>query len=114
MSDLEFQKILVVSTGHIPRSQALLLESMASDFSQAKEDERGMEILEYMEGLLLYVYKPEKEENVNEWLDLMFHEWKGVGAEVRKLYELASKNECDYLKLDRDGPEIEGMELFEW
>ena len=115
MSDLEFQKILVVSSGHIPRAQALLLELMALDFSQAKEDEKGMEVLNYGEGLLLYVYPPNSTEEVTEKFMLeTFPEWKDLGAEVRTLYALAQKHECTYLKLDRDGPEIEGMELLEW
>ena len=115
MSELEFQKVLVASSGHITHEDMKNLEQMAEFFRDRREDETLFEVLDYGEGVLLYVYPPNSTEDAtNKYLLETFPDWADVGVEVKALYALAHKNECAYLKLDRDGPEIEGMELFEW
>jgi len=116
VSDLEFQKILVVSSGHITQEDMWNLEKLAETFRDAKEDEKGFEVLDCSTGMLLYVYSGASGEAVaaEGWMLTTFPEWKDMGVQLKALYRLAARAECTYLKLDRDGPEIAGLELFDW
>ena len=118
MSDLEFQKVLVVSSGHITQGEMAYLEWLALEFEKTRDDDAGFEVLNYGPGILLYVYSESGQANEDEdedrHLARMFPEWERVGASVKTLYALARKHDCTYLKLDRDGPEIKGLELFDW
>lgn len=82
----EFQKMLVVSTAHI------------SESCNAWLYDQGLTILASQYGFVL---------------------WKGLETpsefpELKALLKLADKQNCECLMLDRDGPEIEGFQKFDW
>jgi hypothetical protein len=91
---LEIQRCLVVGTCHVTQDDTICLS-----------EEEGIVAHEYEEGF--YVHVPDA---------ACDDELRGIGYSPAflGLLKLARENDCDYLTLDRDGPEIEGLEVFEW
>ena len=94
MAELEFEKNLVVSTCHITETDSEKL------FSNDNSSELIVHETEYY--FLVYVNA--------DYLSSA----KDLSDSFLKLYQLAIDNECDYLKIDRDGPEIKGFQKYDW
>ena len=87
---LEFEKNLVVSTCHITEDEMNILSSGETS---------------------LVCYD-------TEYFALIYVAGDSVGneftPEFKALINLAKKNGCQYLKIDRDGPILEGFETYDW
>lgn len=101
MIKLEIEKYLVVSTGHIAEGDMERLDEEADDGSGA-----SLIAMVYEEGILVFVGT---EEDMAERA-----ESRGFGEGLQKILSLARKNDCQYLKLDRDGPILEGYDFYDW
>ncbi len=87
-NDLEITKMLTVSTSHI-RDYPLMweLESKAAE-------------LKSNDAVLL---------SLNE-----DSAWPQLSTELKQLATLCQSNDCSYLRIDSDGPEIDGINTFTW
>jgi len=99
----EIQKYLIVSTSHISKMDS---EGVDWEWSNDNIDEHHIR--------KLIVYKFEYGWVV--WIDpkLALPDYKGYSQAFKHLIKLAKKNGCQYLKIDRDGPEYEDLSLFDW
>lgn len=102
MSSLEISKILTVCTGHVSEEtyDKLLIDGEKNEIMcpvYTKAAPNGGEDF----GLYIYL-NPDcvKEGHIPD--DLM------------QLITLAQENDCDILCLDCDGPEVEGLTIYEW
>jgi len=91
---LEIHKTLVISTVHIEESD---LDVIANDLISYELDEYGW---------LIYV-------NLEHANDILFTEYAVSDALISAI-KLAQNNDCLYLRLDRDGPEVDGLSKFDW
>jgi hypothetical protein len=116
MRNLEFEKVLVVCTSHVTKEDMEHLEQLSYFFQWSNEGEGYLEVLDYKTGVLLYVFARLCDDRMtyDEYITSLFPDWGGVGTAVKNLYDLASRHDCSYLRLDRDGPEIEGLPVFDW
>jgi hypothetical protein len=88
---LEIQRHLVASLAHISTNDAKLLA------------EDGVIVIhDYEEGFCIHVNGVEDS----------FLRGFGYSESFLRLMSLARENACDYLTIDRDGPEIDGLETF--
>jgi hypothetical protein len=94
---MEIEKNLVVSTAHITERDSELLQSGLSSVTAYDN--------EYF--YLVYLNKEIEKQHLSE---------NGFSEAFASLYEFAAKHEENfrYLKLDRDGDELEGFPTFEW
>lgn len=98
---LEIQNYLVVSTAHITLTDMRRLSS-----GDTKRD--SMLILnsfDYGENIYTGDYKKPA------W---KIAEAEGFGSGLQNMLKLALDNGCRYLKLDRDGPVVEGYKIYDW
>lgn len=95
MNNLEIAKMLTISTSNVPRDDILLLESGDDSIVSYELDEYGF---------LIYA----NEQICNE-LDL-----SKFSQAFRDALRLAQDNDCDYLRLDRDANEVDGLQVFDW
>ncbi|MBW2648415.1 MAG: hypothetical protein JRC53_01135 [Deltaproteobacteria bacterium] len=102
--ELEVNRELVVSTGHITSEENDLLSIACND------DRFGILIDEYEEGYRIWTGTP------NEHIDnFPTEDGKPNGlANVKLLVILARATDCKWLVLDRDGPTIDGFKQFDW
>lgn len=96
---LEIDRVLVLSTAHLPESVATGIEP--------RMDRVASMTGEY--GWLVYVGNEAFEPEYLELNDLL--EAKEV---LLKLCEFARKQKCDYLLFDRDGDTVGEFPTFEW
>jgi hypothetical protein len=91
---LEIQRHLVACTSHVTKDDTICLS-----------EEEGLVAHEYEEGYFVHVPDAACDD-----------ELRGIGYSPAflGLLKLARENACDYLTLDRDGPEIDGLERFDW
>lgn len=80
--------MLTVSSIHIRRQDANLLDAMSYNVA-CYESEYGWVV----------------------WCDSVT---AGFSREFRKLISFAKMNGCDWLRIDRDGEELEGFRKFDW
>ena len=95
--NLEIQKVLVVSTAHITYADNIDLSHNPCGLIIDKTDY----------SFLIYVGKEsicDYDQSKNE----------KISNELRKLIQLAQDNNCDYLKIDRDGPIYSNIKTFDW
>lgn len=92
--DLEFEKNLIVSTGHITESEMNKLGS--GETSLACYENEYFTLVYVGE---IHVGNPPGDD---------------MTPELKKLINLARKNGCQYLKLNRDGPVLEGLKTYDW
>lgn len=104
---LPVHKYASVSTGHITRRDAELLD--LADWSKDADPSIPL-IAKYDEGYFLYT--------LSEWADET--QWKedlvkaGLSEAFVELWLQASKAGCEILRLDADGETIDDLPLFEW
>ena len=101
MTKLEIEKYLVVSTGHITEEDMDRLDEEADDGSG-----ESLVVLVYDEGVIVFVGT--KEDMAKR------AENRGFGEGLQKMLSLARKNDCQHLRLDSDGPTLEGYEVYDW
>lgn len=101
--EYEIQRYLVVSTGHISK-----MDSKGLDWEWSDDNID----LNHLHKLIVYKF----EYGWILWIDtkLIFSDYKGYSPAFKHLIKLAKKNKCQYLKIDRDGPEYDGLTLFDW
>lgn len=93
--DLEIDKIVTVSTGHVSKETAAMLEAGTVSTATFAKGEYGW-----------FVYAGSYDENLPNG-DTM-------PAELGALINLAGRNGCVWLVLDCDGPILEGFPTFDW
>ena len=107
--ELEIEKSLVATTGHVKESDMALLE-------QENSYPYTVHNTEY--GAMIYIVKDmtipveQSVEFICDGHDL--EQLVAFSRNFRRLLRLAQQNDCTWLRLDCDGSEIEGLELFEW
>ena len=95
---MEISKMLTLSTGHITRDTANLLESLADEY----EDIIGSPIIYKKGDYGWFVHIPEELDEYSIPYDLL------------QVLEFAKRHDCDWLCLDCDGQEIEFLPQYEW
>lgn len=107
-----FERILILSTGHLPKAEADLLEDGSCQPSRRKlppglldyvvcaEDEYGW-----------FVYVPHDDED--SLRDIAKPDGDNMPVLARVLRH-ASRLGADWIKFDSDGPTLEGLDLFDW
>jgi len=107
--ELEIEKSLVASTGHVKKSDMDLLE-------QENSYPYTVHNTEY--GAMVYITKDmtipveQSVEFITDGQDI--EKLVAFSRNFRRLLKLAKDNDCTWLRLDCDGSEIEGLELLEW
>ena len=91
---LEIQRHLVACTSHVTKDDTICLSEGECVVAH-----------EYEEGYFVHVPEATCDDELRD---------NGYSPAFLALLKLARENACDYLTLDRDGPEIEGLEIFEW
>jgi len=106
---LEIEKLLVVSTVHVPQSDMELLQ---------QEDTYPYTVLNTEYGALVYIVEDMTipvEQSIEFIMDDSYEEQiVAFSRDFRRLLRLAQQNGCTWLHLDRDGSEIEGLPTHEW
>jgi hypothetical protein len=97
MSKLEISKMLTVSTEHITEDTTNFIddESVDTETNQLivyKEDEYGW-----------FIYTGFDIEEV-----------KSIPEDLKKLIKFAKGNDCDWLRIDRDGRLVNGLPTYNW
>lgn len=90
---LEINRELVLSTCHLPPTDASILEDMGEG---------------YEFGYRLYTFLGETPAEIRSHIDTCY------SAEMMDLLELARAYGCKWLVLDQDGPEMDTLPKFEW
>jgi hypothetical protein len=93
---LEIEKYIVISTCHIPEA---LNEVLSSDGTTQDEYGHWLYVPEYNYGEVEDGYDGDNLE------DYKF---------LNPLFDLARKHGCVHIRLDSDGPEVEGLEVYSW
>ena len=91
---LEIQRHLVVSTCHVTQDDTICLSEQECIVAH-----------EFEEGFHVHVPEADHDDELRD---------NGYSPAFLGLLKLARENDCDYLTLDRDGPEIEGLTSFDW
>lgn len=100
-STLEIQKILVVSTGHLPDAERMMLDRALSARMDRGEKESDFPVVDPVGSY--------------GWRVCVDSQWP-VQAQAPALYqglELARANGCQWLQYDRDADQIEQLPTFE-
>lgn len=100
----EIQKVLVLSTGHIPMKD---MEALYEDADKVI----GIPTLivdPFRYGFYIYVNLDENEPKVEDEANWPYSE------ALKKLIKLARSLDCNYLKFDQDGEIYEDLEEFDW
>ncbi len=107
--DLDIEKSLVASTGHVKQSDMELLE-VENSYPYT------VHITEY--GTTVYIATEMNipvEQSVEFIHDGSYDELLvAFSRDFRRLLRLAQANDCTWLRLDCDGSEIEGLPIHEW
>ena len=93
-SDLEIERILVLSTAHITKETSELLEK------EAHSDLANYVVHGYEYGWFVLVYK----------LQEVTRKIPDLGLCLK----LAKDNQCKWVRLDRDGPIIDNLPQYSW
>lgn len=89
---LEITRTLIVSTSHIPKEDGEVFSESGNGQTVAYEYEYGW-----------WVWTGEKDEN-----------YSLLSVFTNEILALARKNNCEWVRFDADGSEIEGLEKFDW
>lgn len=92
IQNLEFNKVIVFSTGHITPEDNARLKSMVDDNSQF--------VFDHEYGYMIWAEPP--------------NEIDKMSTEFKHLNELAIVHGCQWVRLDRDGPVYAELPAFEW
>jgi hypothetical protein len=109
---MEFQRVLVLSTAHLPQWIAEGLDGMSGgQVSEEVADKLAgvsFDRLEY--GYLVYVSYSGSDgrRRDDDGLDAQHPE------EMRPAMKLARAHDCDYIRYDSDGPKIAGLQVWDW
>jgi hypothetical protein len=107
--EFEISRTLVLSTGHITRHDSDLLdrsESPVVAFEKAENHNPACS-----EACGWWVHVPDSEDGVSSEAQVLA---AGYSPEFVKLLALARQFKCDWLMLDRDGPQHHGLPFFHW
>jgi hypothetical protein len=89
--NLEIDRMLTVSTGHVNAQDTEVLDNPKYALVSHK----------YEYGWLV-------------WAGDGMKYYPALSAFANNLLEIARKNDCEWLRLDRDGDEIDGLQVFDW
>lgn len=98
---LEIEKYLIVSTGHITEEDMNKLDEESDIDGRVSLLARV-----YEEGICVFVGTEEDMAKKAEKC--------GFGKGLQDMLTLARKNGCTFLTLDRDGPVIDGYKTYDW
>ncbi len=87
-NDLEIMKMLTVSTSHVKNYR--LMWELESEMAELKSNE----------AILL---------SLNE-----DSAWPQLSKELTQIADICRRNDCAFLRIDADGPEIEGINTYRW
>jgi hypothetical protein len=99
MSELEIDKILTLSTGHVTNKDAVLLE-----------EDKGTVAYKDDYGFILYIL--EGNDGLNSTMDIYQAEGFSMAMEACILF--AHGKGCKFLRLDSDGPTVDFLPNFNW
>lgn len=112
---LEIVRMLCASTGHITKSDAGLLATNVGKNdpdNRVEDDDPADPVVAWDKAPYgWFVWVPSDfdiETDGEAFTD------RGYSLQFLKLLELARKNDCDWINLDCDGPEIAGLESVQW
>ena len=94
--EIKIRKTLVCSTSHYTENDDRILEELAAVCPGVQSTDAGFIIetdVPVSEGILL---------------------WMQLSTAFDRVMQLAASNDCDAVNFDRDAPEIEGLQSFEW
>ncbi len=97
----EIEKYLVASTGHITQDDMEKLDEEA-------DCDSGASLLARVSEYGVCVFVGTEEDMAKK------AEKRGFGKGLQNMLTLARKNGCTFLKLDQDGPTIEGHKTYDW
>lgn len=96
--NLEISKVLIVSTSHI-----------------TLDDGRRLNDPDSVSSVPFIVYRAEFFHLVAVFAPLVEDEdHPAMSPQFQALVKLAQDNDCEWLKLDGDGPQLDGYEVFSW
>ena len=98
-TDLEIQKTLILSTGHLPHKEFLKLENDVLMPFRSVSHEYGC----------LLIFMDCEDDNENEFV-LMRDEYPTLS----KIYNLMQVNDIKRVDFDQDGAELKELEKFDW
>jgi len=98
---LEIRKTMVLSTGHVTLNVAHILDEYRS---QPDGFDLCWKQIEY--GWLFRKTKIDYSE--------LEYEGRGIPRCLRNCLDLAAANDCDFLILDCDGPQVEQLPFYNW
>lgn len=104
---LEFGKFLTCSTGNILGNDALRLDEATK---QNMGSVPALIVYKYAEGYFVYVSNDPKVFETSQ----REVQSEGYSSSLFGLLKLAYENKCDFLRIDCDGPEVDGFKTFEW
>lgn len=95
--ELEIHRLLVLSLSHLtPRAAKLLIHRTRESRSLG----RGIHCDKFVYGFHLILAEDDPEE---EWLD----------PSIRDIVTFAREHNCTHVRMDDDGPEVEGLQIYE-
>ena len=104
---LDIDKVLNLSTIHITEDDNIILTQITED----GHPEAGW-VISTDYGFMIFVPPGGNTEEVAEHV----HGFKQVGMSNAfiDLYKLAAEQQCTWLRLDCDIPEVDGLQIFDW
>lgn len=100
--DVEIEKTLVLSTGHITKKE---MDLLGADPDHVPKEDRSPYLTDpYEYGVIIHLCDPDEDKD-----KLTVHT-----PEFANLIKLARKYDCDNLKLDADGPTYPGLPTYDW
>ena len=107
--ELEIEKSLVVSTGHVTKKDMDLLEV---------ENSYPYTVHNHEYGAMVYIVKDmviPVEQSVEFITEGSYDEQiVAFSRDFRRILRLAQQNDCTWLRLDCDGSELEGYHINDW
>jgi len=108
--DLDIEKMLVISTGHITEKDMTLL---------TEEGLYPYTILQTGYGTIISLVTnmtlPPREQSVDFITEFKEEKWMKIfSKEFMEILRIAKENDCFWVNFDRDGSQYEELPLFEW
>jgi len=101
---LEIHKMLVLTTGHVSQLTALKIHEGMARQERDGLTEEGFWLPQFLreEGWMFYTRDTKQEET------------HGAPEDLLVVLRFALEQGCHWVMFDNDGPEVEGLPLFEW
>lgn len=103
------ENVFVLSTGHLKRLTSTLFDQISHVAGDLPEDGDGFpfRISSHTYGWILFILREPNEDEDQQLEDLKLHE-------LKKIFKLARKNNCQMILFDRDGEFEAELPRYEW